>query len=56
MATNSVLKNIDIREKHLGRTLVEALENAMDKGSKDVVVKKTVTRANKDQVLKFFGE
>lgn len=56
MATKSVLKNIDIRDKHFGRSLVQALENAMEKSSKEVVIKKTVTRATKDQVRKFFGE
>lgn len=36
MATKSILKNIDIKDKKLGKSLVIALEHAARKHSKDV--------------------
>ena len=34
MATKSMLKTVDIKEKNLGRNLVEALEKTMKKNKK----------------------
>lgn len=55
MATKSMLKNVDIKEKYLGRNLVEALERA-------ATVKKTrKTTSNgceeipREKLKEFFG-
>lgn len=41
MATKSILKSVDIKEKKLGKSLVIALENAAGKRSKDVQLSRT---------------
>lgn len=41
MATKSFLKNVDIKDKKLGKALVIALENAADKHSKEVQLSRT---------------
>lgn len=38
MATKSILKNVDIKDKKLGKSLIIALESAAGKQSKDVVL------------------
>lgn len=41
MATKSILKNVDIKDKKLGKQLVLALENASSKKSKQVTLSRT---------------
>ncbi len=41
MATKSILKNVDIKDKKLGKSLVIALENAAKKQAKDVQLSRT---------------
>ena len=41
MATKSILKNVDIKDKKLGKSLVIALENATGKHAKDVQLSRT---------------
>ncbi len=41
MATKSILKNVDIKDKKLGKQLVIALENASSKQSKQVTLSRT---------------
>lgn len=41
MATKSILKNVDIKDKKLGKQLVIALENASSKSSKQVTLSRT---------------
>lgn len=41
MATKSILKNVDIKDKKLGKQLVIALENASSKKSKQVTLSRT---------------
>ena len=36
MATKSILKNVDIKDKKLAKSLITALENAKGKKAKDV--------------------
>lgn len=55
MATKSITKDVDIRSKHLGRALVQAMENAAGKKSADVKVSKTVKVIHKDQLKSLFG-
>jgi hypothetical protein len=54
MATNSILKGININSKQLGRNFVSALENAESKKSKDVVLSKACTTVRKDQIKALF--
>ncbi len=54
MATNSILKDININSKQLGRNFVSALENAENKKSKDVVLNKACTTVRKDQIKALF--
>lgn len=41
MATKSILKNVDIKDKKLGKSLVIALEHAANKHSKSVQLTRT---------------
>lgn len=41
MATKSILKNVDIKDKKLGKSLVIALEHAAGKQAKDVELSRT---------------
>lgn len=41
MATKSILKNVDIKDKKLSKSLVVALENAAGKRSIDVQLSRT---------------
>ncbi|RBP68323.1 hypothetical protein DES36_10384 [Alkalibaculum bacchi] len=54
MATKSILKNINIKEKNSGRRLVLALENAKNKKSKEVTYKKSYSEISKDQIKEIF--
>ena len=38
MATKSILKNVDIKDKKMGSAIVSALENASNKRGKEVVL------------------
>lgn len=55
MATKSILKNITIREKHLSRTLISALENAQDKPCKNVEYSKRVVELKGNKIKDLFG-
>lgn len=55
MATKSILKNININEKHLGRNFVSAMENAKNKTYKDVVLSKSCSVLKRDQIKSLFG-
>lgn len=56
MATKSILKNIDIKQKNLGRSLVVALENASGKTSKDVKLSRTYKDIRGDKIKEIFGD
>ena len=55
MATKSILKDIDIREKHMGRKLVNALENAKGKQGKEVSFSKACSTIKKGKIKELFG-
>ena len=55
MATKSITKNIDIKDKALGKSLVVALENAKGKKSKEVVYSKAYREARVDEVKDILG-
>lgn len=50
MATKSILKNVDIKEKKLGKSLVVALENAAGKHAKDVQLSRTYEDVRGDKL------
>lgn len=50
MATKSILKNIDIKDKKLGKSLVIALENAAGKHAKDVQLTRTYEDVRGDKL------
>ena len=56
MATKSILKNVDIRDKKFSKDFVNALENAHGKKAKDVVLSKACTNVNRQDIRKLFGE
>jgi len=54
MATKSILKNIDIRNKSLCRNLLNALEHAEGKKSKEVKLNKPYAEIKKEQIKELF--
>ncbi|SDZ15236.1 hypothetical protein [Tindallia californiensis] len=56
MATKSILKNIYIKDKKNGRSLVFSLEAAKDKKAKPIKMTKTVKEIRADQIGELFGE
>ncbi len=56
MATKSILKNIDIKNKRLGESFVRALEQTIEQKPKEVFYSRTVTNLQKDKIRDFFGE
>ncbi|MEA1959965.1 MAG: hypothetical protein U9N81_01515 [Bacillota bacterium] len=56
MATKSIYKNVVIKDKRLSKNLLSALENAQNKGSKDVQLSKSYREIKKSQIKELFGE
>lgn len=56
MATKSILKNVDIKEKKLGKSLVVALENAAGKHSKNVTMSRTYSDVRGEKIKEIFGK
>ncbi len=50
MATKSILKNVDIKDKKLGKALIIALENASGKHAKDVTLSRTYEDVKGDRL------
>lgn len=55
MATKSILKNVDIKDKKLGTSLVVALENATRKKAKDVTLSHTYSDIHSEEINGFFN-
>lgn len=55
MATKSILKNINIKDKRVGRSLVSSLEKAKDKETTVVVMSKKVKEIKGDEIGALFG-
>lgn len=55
MATKSILKNVDIKNQHLGKSLVIALENASNKQSKDVILSRRYKDIQKNDIKSVLG-
>lgn len=56
MATKSLLKNVDIKYKKLGKSLVIALENAAGKHAKDVQLSRTYEDVKGDKLKSILGK
>lgn len=50
MATKSILKNVDIKDKNLGKSLVVALENAAGKHTKEITLSKAYEDVRGDKL------
>lgn len=55
MATKSMLKNVDIKEKYLGRNLVEALEETIKQKRKKSTTNIVCEEIRKDKLKDIFG-
>ena len=55
MATKSVLKSIDIKDRRSAFALVNALENAKGKHAQPVNNQRTFSDADRDEIRKMFG-
>lgn len=56
MATKSILKNVDIKDEHHGKSLVVALENAAGKKPKDVTLSRTYSDIHGEQIKEIFSK
>ena len=56
MATKSILKSIDIKDRATANAFINALENASGKKSKQVQHTRVCTDANRDEIRKMFGD
>jgi len=56
MAIKSILKEVNIRNKDLGRKLVNALEHAKHKGSIVVKLTKPVNEISREQIKEIFSK
>lgn len=54
MATKSVLKNVDIKNRKSALALVSALENAKGKHSQAVINKRTFSDVSRTEIRKMF--
>lgn len=55
MATKSILKNVDIKDEKLGKSLIIALEHASEKSSKEVTLSRTHKDVHGENIKKIFG-
>lgn len=56
MATKSILKNINIKDKRLARTFVEALSGAEDTKYKSVQLSRECKEVTSDKIKEFFSK
>lgn len=56
MATKSILKNVDIKDKKLCKSLIVALENAEAKHSQEVHMSRTYEDVRGDDIHKVLGK
>lgn len=56
MSTKSMLKNVDIKDKKLGKQLVVALENAAAKRSKTVELSRSYRDIRGDRIKDILGK
>lgn len=56
MATKSILKNVDIKDPKLGKSLVVALESASGKKAKNVILSRTYSDVHGEKLKEIFGK
>lgn len=56
MATKSILKNIDIKNRRMGYAIVSALENSKNKNSKVVKLERTFEEIKGEKIKTLFGD
>ena len=56
MATKSILKSIQIKDKKSAARLANALENASDKKAKDIKHNRSFSDASRDDIRKMFSK
>ena len=56
MATKSILKTVNIKERKMGHALVEALERSQDAKPKNVTLSKPCREAKGSAIRELFGE
>lgn len=56
MATKSILKNVNIKNRKTAASLINALENASKKGSKEIVYSRAIRSASSEDIKKIFGD
>lgn len=56
MATKSIIKNIDIKDKRMCQAFISAIENAENKHSKEVSLSRSFTEIKGDKIKELFGE
>lgn len=56
MATKSILKTIDIKEKYAARNLVDAIERTKLKDPNKIVIKEEVREATSNDLKKYFKD
>lgn len=56
MASKSIYKNINIKSLSMCKRLVNALENAKNKSSKEVIYQKKVTEIKGSKIKDLFGD
>lgn len=55
MATKSILKNVDVKDRKMGKSLVVALEQAEKKHAKNVVISRTYSDIRGSRIKDIFG-
>ena len=55
MATKSILKNVDIKDKKLVKSLIIALENAAGKQSKEVTLSRRYDDVRGEKIKEILG-
>lgn len=56
MATKSILKNINIKNRKMGYAIVSALENSKGKKNKDIMLKRTCEEIKGEKINQIFGD
>lgn len=56
MATKSILKNVNIKDRKLGKSLVVALEHASGKKAKSVTLSRTYNDVHGEKIKEIFGK
>lgn len=56
MATKSILKNVDIKDKKLGKSLIMALESAAGKHTKEVQLSRTYEDVKGEKLRSIFNK